>query len=151
MFRIMRAHRSPIAIGRYTGTFDRDQAVRELDRAYRTGDLESGLTSVVYIDPGFDSHSVTVADLAELTAHVAAKEACADAEQDYVSIIVADTHAGRVFASVVHATWRTIPHMAPEQLILPSLEAAEQHLAVSGLSDELEALAYADSVAYFNG
>jgi hypothetical protein len=105
-----------LALGLHSGQFDLDQCLRELQRAYREGDVEPGMDSLIAFDPDFDMGEVLVTHMLKLQACIATLERGSASARSYRSILVAPHRDAHVFSSVFVATWRTD---APSGLALP--------------------------------
>ncbi len=131
MFRLIRSCDEWLALGLHSGAFDLDQCLRELQRAYRDGDVEPGMDSLIAFDPDFDMGEVLVTHMLQLQACITTLEGGARGAGGYRSVLVAPHRDAHVFSSVYAATWRTeatAGSALPQHQIVPCFDSASHRV-----------------------
>lgn len=141
MLRIARSHDGRLALGLLYGRFDPLQVIREVDRAYRMGDLAPGLSSVIVYDPGLQVDHVSVADLCAIRDCVARNEAARPLRAGtFLGLFVAAEREAQIVANVYAATWKGAAAPPPQHAVAASIAEAEARLGVGPLAGQIAAL-----------
>ena len=138
MLRFARSRDGRVALGLLTDGFEVAQVLREVERAYRMGDLVPGIDSVVVYEPGVDLSGISVADLATVRDCVAHHERSRpDDTHPYRGVIVAAEREALIVSSVYSATWQGSAEPPPRHDIVGSICAAERLLGCGPLADQI--------------
>jgi hypothetical protein len=129
------------------GEFDIDQALREIARAYRTGDLEPGIDSLVFLDPSLTAAAINVSDMLQLNACVAEHEIGA-AARAYNSVFVAPDRACGILAHVYTASWQAVPDLSPRHMVMDDFAAAEAVLGSADLAEQVDEMRPMAGISY---
>ena len=153
MLRFQRSRDERVCLALHFGGFDIDQVIREIGRAYRTGDLEPGIDSLVVLDPSVAPADVGLSDIVAINACVAAHElgaaqAAGGAELGYRSVFVAPDRASRIFAHIYTASWTIVPDLSPRHMVLDDIAAAEAALGSADLADQVHDMRPVAGVSY---
>lgn len=147
MLRFQRSRDERVSLALHFGGFDIGQVIREIGRAYRTGDLEPGIDSVVVLDPSAAPGDVGLSDIAEINACVAAHE-MGGAALGYRSVFVAPDRASRIFAQVYTASWTIVPNLFPRHTVMDDLASAEAFFGSADLADQVHDMRPLAGVSY---
>lgn len=147
MLRFQRSRDERIALGLHCGGFDVAQVIREIGRAYRAGDLEPGIDSLVMLDPSVHPGDVGLSDMAQISACVAAHER-GTAAGDFRSVFVAPDRAGQIFAHVYTASWAMVPNLVPRHVAVQQLALGEPLLETANLADQLADMRPLPGISY---
>ena len=147
MLRFERSKDENVSLGLHFGGFDIAQVLREIGRAYRAGDLEPGIDSLVAVDPSVAPGDVSLADMTQISACVAAHES-GRPDGAFRSVFLAPDPASRIFALVYTATWTIVPHLAPRHAVVSDLAAGEAFLGTFGLADQLADMRPRPGISY---
>ncbi len=149
MLRLRRSRDRSIALGFLTERFDIEQILREIERAYRMGDLVPGIPSLVVCEPGLDVSGIDVADLATVRDCVAHHERpLPEDAHPYRGVIVAREREAQIVSNVYTATWKGIADPPPLHEIVDTIGAAERLLGCGPLADEIAELRPAPGLRY---
>ena len=148
MLRLGRSRDGRLALGALTERFDTAQVLREVDRAYRMGDLSPGCDSVIAYDPGVVLGHVSVSDLLAIRDCVCRHEGSWHAGPPYRGIIVAAEREAQIVSNVYAATWHATGMPPPDHRVVATLEEAELLLGCDAVGDEIAALRPVPLVRY---
>jgi hypothetical protein len=148
MLRMARSRDGRLALGVLSGRFDTAQVLREVERAYRMGDLAPGCDSVILYEPGVVVGHVSVADLVAVRDCVARHEETGHAGPPYRGVIVAAERDAQIVSNVYAATWHSVGLPLPDHRVVASLGEAESLLGCGPLADEIDALRQPPIVRY---
>jgi len=134
---IGRGTRSRIPIVVQWGPFDIEAALKEVDRAYRDGDIVPGAPRVLTPTGSYRPDTALVSDLERLQAHIAMRESAAPDGPGMSVIVVRDT--SELPSAAVYAAWWNFDSTRTRSLrIVKSFDDAEAAVGADGLAADLK-------------
>lgn len=114
-------------------SFDRDEVVRTVHEAYRSGLIRPRENRLVVIEPGIDLERVPIGDLAAIQSAVARIETETVSWAPLVSVFCGPHTAMRLAVDLYEMLWESEPYVQGRFFHTESLAVAGQLLALPGL------------------
>lgn len=143
MYWIRKVRGCPLSLAYLSKTFDRDELMAEIDRAYRDGDLIPGVSRCIVISREFANADISVPDLILIQEQVKRIEKSAGGQRvpSFVSVFVAGPGHEAIALEVYMTLWSIEKTVSPQFHTTFSLDAAEAVLKrVMPLPDPLGTL-----------